>query len=280
MQIPFTDFGGDGPELHFLHANGYPPACYRDLTARLSARYHVQGMHLRPLWPDQQPKSLKSWKPLSTDLMHFFDQRGLERVHAVGHSIGAVVTLRAAMRHPERFRAVVLIDPVLFPRRVVALWSLIYRAGLGERLHPLVRTSRNRRRAFDDLETVFRGYRRKDVFRFLDDAALRDYITGMTRPRADGGYELAYSPEWETRIYVTGVKSDLDLWRGLPKLDLPLMILRGGQTDTFWSYTSQRVAHIRPQTRIITVERSTHLLPLERPDVVAGHILEFLEHIP
>jgi len=277
MEIPFTDFGGDGPDLLFLHANGYPPACYRGLTSRLAERYRVQAMHLRPLWTDQPPKSLSSWKPLSTDLMHFIDQRGLENALVVGHSIGAVVALRAALHHPERFRAIVLIDPVLFPRRVVAWWSLIYRAGLSENIHPLVRASRGRRRFFDDLESVFRGYRRKDVFRFMNDEALRDYITGMTRPRAGGGYELAYSPEWETRIYVTGVKSDLDLWRGLPKLDIPLMILRGAETDTFWSYTGRRVTRIRPQTRIVTIENTTHLLPLERPAEVAGHILDFLE---
>ena len=27
--IPYIDFGGAGRPLHFLHANGYPPACYR-----------------------------------------------------------------------------------------------------------------------------------------------------------------------------------------------------------------------------------------------------------
>ena len=35
----------------------------------------------------------------------------------MGHSIGAIVTLRAALREPTLFRALVLIDPVLLPRK-------------------------------------------------------------------------------------------------------------------------------------------------------------------
>lgn len=277
--IPFTDFGGAGADLHFLHANGYPPACYLPLLQRLTGQCRVQAMHLRPLWPGERPESLSSWKPLSDDLLRFLDERGLERVIGVGHSIGAIVTLRAALRQPERFRALVLIDPVLFPRRVVLLWGLIVRLGLGYRLHPLTRAALRRRRDFDDLETVFRGYRRRDVFRFMDDDSLRAYIRGMVKPRPEGGYELAYSPEWEARIYVTGVQSDLDLWRGLPTLTLPILFLRGAQTDTFWPYTARRVQRIRPQTRIVTVENATHLLPLEQPAQVADLILDFLKEV-
>ena len=40
MIIPLLDFGGIGAELVFLHANGYPPDCYRPLLSRLAEKYH------------------------------------------------------------------------------------------------------------------------------------------------------------------------------------------------------------------------------------------------
>ena len=73
-QIPFLDFGGDGPLLHFAHANAYPPACYQQMIAPLLPHYHVIGVQNRPLWPGCQPEELTSWEMLADDLIRFLDQ--------------------------------------------------------------------------------------------------------------------------------------------------------------------------------------------------------------
>jgi hypothetical protein len=49
MTIPFIDFSSAGEELVFMHANGYPPDCYRPLLSRLAETYHVTAMAQRPL---------------------------------------------------------------------------------------------------------------------------------------------------------------------------------------------------------------------------------------
>jgi pimeloyl-ACP methyl ester carboxylesterase len=282
---PFIDFGDDGPMLHFLHANGYPPQCYRPLLTGLSAHYHVLAMHQRPLWPDAQPGSINDWHPLSDDLFRFLrstysvDERFPDPVIGVGHSLGGIVTLRAALRQPEHFRALVLIDPVLFPPPMIAAMRLIRAFGLLYQLHPLVRGALHRRRVFASREVLLRGYRRKSVFRYLDNASLEAYIEGLTRLRPDGKYELVYSPEWEAHIYVTGVWRDMDLWRDLPRLKLPLLILRGAETDTFWASTARRVQRILPSAQIVTLEKATHLVPLERPAEVSALIKNFTSNL-
>ena len=189
--LPFLDHGGTGQALHFLHANGYPPACYEPLFDLLRSQYHVFGMTLRPLWPDSRPEDLRNWNPLSDDLLRFLDEQKTGPLIGMGHSIGAIVTLRAALREPERFRALVLLDPVLFLPSHIRVWNLARMLGLGYRLHPLIAGALKRRRAFDNLDTVFRGYRSREVFRYLSDESLRAYIAGITRPREGGGYELS-----------------------------------------------------------------------------------------
>jgi hypothetical protein len=47
-EIPFHDFGGDGPVLHFAHANAYPPGCYQQFIAPFLAHYHVTAIYHRP----------------------------------------------------------------------------------------------------------------------------------------------------------------------------------------------------------------------------------------
>jgi len=280
MIIPCIDFGGQLPPLHFAHANGYPPECYRPLLAGLSAQYHVFAMHQRPLWPGNNPASLDDWHSLSDDLLRCLDEQKLAAVIGVGHSLGGVVTLRAALCQPLRFRAIILVDPVLFPPRMIASMRLVRSLGLSYRFHPLVRGALNRRRVFASREAIVRGYRRKEIFRYLSETSLQAYAAGLTRPRPDGKLELVYSPEWEARIYMTGVWRDMDLWRGLPGLELPLLIIRGAETDTFWPSSARLVQRKLPLAQIVTLENATHLVPLECPTEVATLIHEFVSSLP
>lgn len=274
--IPYTDFGGDGPELHFLHANGYPPACYLPLLDMLKERYHVTAMHQRPLWPGAKPEDLSDWYPLSTDFLQFLEERNTRQAVVIGHSMGGIAALRAALRAPERFESLILLDPVLFPPGVILLWNLVRALGLGYRLHPLIHAAQKRRRAFDDLERPFASYRHRPAFRYLDDDALRMYISGITQPGIRIGYTLRYSPEWEARIYHTSIWRDFDLWRGLPGLQPPTLILRGAETDTFLPITAFLTRRFNSRIQIETLPKTTHLLPLEAPHRVAERIHQFL----
>lgn len=277
MDIPSFDLGGEGQPLHFLHANGYPPDCYQPLLRLLATQYRVFGMMLRPLWGNASPDGIQDWRPFTDDLLRFLSERRVDSVIGVGHSIGGIVTLRAALREPQRFRALVLLDPVLFPPSFILGWNLIRLLGLGHRLHPLIPLALKRRREFNDLETVFKGYRNRPVFRYFSDENLRIYINGITRPKPEGGYQLTFPPEWEAHIYYTGVWRDLELWRDLPHLEVPTLILRGAETDTFLERTARLVKRKQPKVRIESLERATHLLPLERPHEVFEIIQSFLE---
>jgi len=271
---PYFDLDGNGQPLHFLHANGYPPACYQPFLELLQTRYHVFGMLLRPLWKDSAPNAIKSWEPFSEDLLQFLATKS-SPVVGVGHSIGAVVTLRAALRDPGKFRALILIDPVLFVPQFMFMWSVVRMFGLGDRVHPLIPGAKRRRRTFDDLETVYRSYRNRAVFRYLSDENLRIYINGITRLTQAGSYELVYSPEWEAQIYRTGLQ-DFDIWRGLPRLKVPILCVRGAETDTFLKNAAKLVIQKQPRARLETLEESTHLLPLERPQEVFDIMQSFL----
>jgi len=179
------------------------------------------------------------------------------------------------MREPKRFRAIVLLDPVFFVPSFMVMWNFIRAIGLGEKVHPLIPTAKKRRRTFDDLETVFHGYRKRSVFRYMDDDSLRNYIEGITKPKAGGGYELAYTPEWETHIYMTGYR-DFDLWRGLPDFNVPTLIIRGAETDTFFEKAERLVKKKNPNIQVTTMQKATHILPLEHPQEVAKMIENFV----
>lgn len=286
--LPYEDYGGDGPLLHFAHANGYPPRSYRELLEELASCYHVVAMRSRPLWPGAKPQAISDWRPLADDLGVFLDQLDASRAlpssrhaplpsHPIGwgHSMGAMATLRLALRQPERFRALVLIDPVLYPPAMVIFWDLIYRLGLGYRLHPLVKGALKRRNSFESLTEMFSNYRSKPVFSRMSDTALQNYVDALGCPRPDGGVELCYPAEWEARIYVTGLRADLEIWQALPQLKPPLLIIRGAETGTFWERTGRLVNRKLPTARVHTIPDSTHLIALERPQEVLAAAREY-----
>ncbi len=278
MNIPHFDYGGEGAPLHFLHANGYPPDCYKPLFELLKTQYHVFGMKLRPLWDDSKVEDITDWHPLSDDLLRFLASTSLSAekpVIGIGHSVGGIVTLRAALHEPEKFRALVLLDPVLFVPSFLVMWNLVRALGLGNKVHPKIAGALKRRRTFDNLDMVFRGYRAREVFKYMSDESLRAYIAGIAKPKMGGGFELAYSPEWESHIYLTGLR-DFDLWRELPKLKVPTLIIRGAETDTFLEKSANLVKQKNPQIQVKTLGKSTHILPLERPQDVFNLMQEFL----
>lgn len=231
-------------------------------------------MYLRPLWKDSKPEELKSWHPLSDDLLQFLSSNVNEPVIGVGHSIGAIVTVRAAMREPSKFKALILIDPVLFIPPFMLLWNTLTLLGLAERLHPLIPGAKRRRRTFDDLDALYRRYRDREVFRYMSDENLRIYIEGITR-KTENGFELVYSPDWEAQIYRTWIQ-DSDIWRGLPALQVPTLFIRGAETDTFREPAAKLVKKKNPRVQVEVLEKSTHILPLERPQEVFDIMQSFL----
>jgi pimeloyl-ACP methyl ester carboxylesterase len=276
--ISFIDFGGKGPVLHFAHANGYPPECYSPLLELLSEHHHVIAMHQRPLWPGTIPGWIKTWRPLTDDFLRFLDEQNPGPIIGVGHSLGGIVTLRAALREPRRFRALILLDPVLLPPATVLFLGFLRIVGLSHLVHPLARETINRRNIYANPDEIFENYRHKSIFKYISDVNLHKYIIGLTHPRTDGQLELRYSPEWEARIYITGMWKDMDIWRDLSKLEIPLLIIRGEETDTFWQRTARLVQRKLPKTLVETVNKASHLVPLERPSEVSALIQMFTEN--
>ena len=275
--IPFIQYGNADQTLLFLHANGYPPACYRPFLSQLSRTYQIFAMIQRPLWQDASPDNVKDWVPFTEDLFRFLDENtSLAPFTVIGHSLGGIATLRAAIHQPKRFRSIILLDPVLLPPYFISFWNIALKFNFAHHIHPHITTTLKRRREFDDLDRVFKSYRRRSTFNYMDDDALRAYIEGIACQINNGHYQLCFSPEWEAQIYYASIWQDMDIWRNLNLLRVPALIIRGAQTDTFWRQTAKRVVDINPTIQVETVNNATHLVPLEQPQEVSKLITNFL----
>ena len=267
--IPFIDIGGTGDLIHFAHANAYPPACYRAFLEPLTAHYRVLAMEQRPLWPHSIPAEMINWQVAADDLITFLDQQGVEGVIGMGHSLGAVATMFAALKRPSLFSRLILIEPVFLPPEFLQLAA--NKPELAS-LTPLVQGALRRRNQWPTRQAAFDRFRAKTVFSRWSDAVLWQYVNNALIANADG-FTLRYRREWEAQFYAT---PPLTVWEDIPRIQQPTFGIRGAETDTIFPDAWQLWQKLQPDAAFLQVERAGHMVPMERPLFLANAITDYL----
>ena len=276
------ELGGDDrlPPLHMAPANGFPPQTYAPMLRALSARFRCLSFPPRPLWDDapQPPIDFTDWQESAADLLSAIQKAGLRDTLLVGHSLGALVSLMAANQAPELFRGLVMLDPVILPLEIL---QMIQQAAAAKALHlmPHIQGALRRRRHFDSRESAFARFRSRARFADWSDEAIWLYVTHGLRQRQDApGLELAWSVDWEVWYFATVEPS---MWRLLPEIDgkLPLLIVRGEDSDTFSADMHAKVSQIAPSARMVSLAGQGHLFPQAAPKESAQVILRWLDAI-
>lgn len=268
-QIPFLDFGGEGPLLHFAHANAYTPGAYRRFLSHLTTAFHVLALKQRPLWPEEDPAQLNRWDLFAADLIAFLDEHALRQIVGVGHSLGAVATMMAAVSRPELFRALILVEPVFLAPAVLEM----------AREHPeqafkipLVQIARKRRDRWPTRSAAFAHFREKSVYARFSDEALWDFVNHSLCDGPDGDVSLCFPAAWEAQIYGT---PPTEVWQLLAQLQQPTLAVRGTETNTLLPPAWQLWQEVQPEATFVEVEDAGHLLPLECPELTAKKVIAF-----
>lgn len=270
--IPFFDFGGKGEMLHLAHANGFPPGAYNRLIEELRKNNRVLGMKARPLWPNSDHASFKTWNTAADDLIRFLDKQKLSNIIGVGHSFGANATVMAATKRPELFSKLILIEPVVLPS-----WMYLATAfspkWIVDRYHPVVKKTLERVDSWTSREVAFTQFRSKKVFEKMSDKALWDYVNSVTEKTADEKFVLSYSKWWEAQIYSTITNP----WKDLGALDHPFLAFRGETSDTISTEVWDKWKKLNNKGKFVEMNGAGHLVPVEQPSEVAAVIFEFLK---
>ena len=267
--IPFIEFGSGSNTIHFAHANAYPPGTYRQLLEPLSERSRVLAIKHRPLWDDSDPwETLNSWQQVSADLIAFLDGQNVADIVGIGHSLGAVATMYAALERPDLFSRLVLVEPVFLPPEFLAMMDIV-----DPRDIPLVAGALRRRNGWASRQELFDHYRGKKVFARLADDALWDFVNFGT-DEVNGEVKLAYSPEWEARFYAMAPR---DIWELLPQLEHPTLAIRAADSDTLYPLAWQLWQEKQPDATFVELDEAGHLVTHERPSELANIILDWLD---
>jgi pimeloyl-ACP methyl ester carboxylesterase len=264
--------------LHVAVANGFPPATYAPLLIPLRHRVHAVSLPPRALWPGigPPPRAAGTWLSLVDDLIRGLEAHRIEPVIGLGHSFGAVVSLVAATRVPERFAGLILLDPTIFaPGTMDAVAR--QREADGAARFALVEGALKRRRHFDSPDQALTYWRSRPLLADWPEESLRCYVASMLQP-AERGYDLSWSPEWEAWYYRSFYPHTWGDVARVPR-GLPVLVVRGETSDTFPEDAEHHLRTLLPAARCLTIPGAGHLFPQARPEQTAAVIAQWLDDL-
>ena len=259
--------------IHFIHANGYPPGAYSSLFSKINKSYKVNYFNL---FSDKiDIKNLKNWEQFHKNFTKELSSRS--KTIGIGHSIGGNLILRSAISHPEKFSKIVLLDPTLFTPKIIFFWKFIRLLGLDDSLHPLSKKTLNRKMIYEDYDSMYKSYRKKSIFKYINDKNLNIYIKSITKQNKDKTIKITFPKEWEYKIYKTGIVEDNYIWRNIKNINIPTLILRANESNTFFKSAENKINKIKNNNiKIISINECSHLFPIEIPEQVYQKIANFL----
>ncbi len=259
--------GDQRPPLVFAHATGFHARVFDSMIEHFSDR-RVLSLDLRG-HGRSEGGPIDDWRTMSGDVTAFLDQLRIRRAVGVGHSMGAHTLVQCAADLPEAFSRLVLFDPVILAPEFYAADAALYTS---DAPHPAIR----RKRDFASPEEMIERFSSRDPYRLFDPRVFEDYCRYGLKPREDGGYELACTPETEASIYASSRSND-GIHKAAQRVEVPALVVRAKQTDLQdfkSSPTWSALASIMPQGTDLHRPDRTHFHPFEDPSDAARIVAE------
>ena len=257
------------PLIVFSHANSFPASTYRVLFRELRSRgFKVRALEKFGHAP-QYPVS-NNWPQLAQQLADFAQaeiQKAGEPAFLVGHSLGGLLSLMAAARHPELARGVLLIDSPLLSGWLAKTLGVIKSAQMVGSVSPGA-VSRRRRDSWPSAQAALEYFQQKKAFARWEPQVLRDYVEHGTHEQ-DGQRVLSFERDIETAIY-NALPDNLDRLLRRHPLKCPAAFI-GGLHSRERKQVGMAMTEQVTKGRITMLDGS-HLFPMEKPAVTAAAI--------
>jgi pimeloyl-ACP methyl ester carboxylesterase len=233
LRIAALDWGGDGEPLLLLHPNGFCAGLFDPLARRLRDAYRPIGVDLRAhggtdVPPD--PANDYRFALMAADVLAVLDTLGVERVVALGESLGGGVAVLVDAARPGAIRRLLLCEAIAFGPEVIGAPKLATRRS-GENF--MATAARKRRAVWADRATVRTSYASRPPLDALEPAALDAYVRWGFVDRDDGQVELACPPEAEATIFEesSDERGAQAAWDHLADLRAPTVVLHGTSSN-------------------------------------------------
>lgn len=252
IPIRYEDSGGDGPAILFSHGFMMDHTMFDAQVARLAGDHRCIRWDERGFGDTPAPGEFTYWDS-ADDAAGLLDHLGVDEAVWVGMSQGGFLSLRAALAHPDKVRALVLIDSD----------------------------------AAVDPPEVLEGYQGMMAMADGDDDEAFEAVLQTVAGLILGTEELAaeWIPKWRARrgthpLAVPGAAllGRDDITDRLGEITCPALVVHGTDDQAIPLDHGRAVADALPNCRgVVEVEGAAHAPNMSHPEVVNDALVEFLD---
>jgi len=254
----FYEIHGDGPPLVLVMGIGYDSSLWTlQQVPALSTQFRVVLIDNRDAGRSSRADRPYAIADMADDLAGLLDALDIHRAHLLGLSMGSMIGMEFALRHPDRLDRLVLAGPGAAPARSavdpISIWNWV--------------------KANDPTGDVFGGQQLTWLF---SSAFLRNQQAVHETIALLASNPNPIDPEAYDRQAQAYLQFDaLDRLGGIKA---PTLVIVGEQDLLTPPWVAREVAEGIPSARfeIVTGDGSSHVMPLERPDDFNQLVMNFL----
>ncbi len=244
-----TDFG-NGPRTLVAHGGWVGSGELWQLAfGPLSNRWRTVTYDHRGTGATRHQTPVISFERLVQDLFDVLDALDIHECVLAGESSGTMVVLEAALRQPERFSGLVLVD-----------------GRFSSRISP------GGRAFLEGCKTDFPATMKA----FIDACLSEDDC----EPERRWGLQIVMRSSGPEAVQLMECLQDVDLEPRLASIRQPTLLIHGRLDRITRLANSEAMANAISDSRLIVIEDAGHVPIITRPQVVAGAIDEFMATLP
>jgi pimeloyl-ACP methyl ester carboxylesterase len=252
--------GGEGEPVIFLHGLGHAKGTWNEVLPQLARHFRVFAVDMLGCGRSDKPRMEYNLWALATYTRYFMDAVGIERAHLVGHSLGGGISLHLAWQYPERVNRLALVST----------------GGLGRDLRFVLRVA-----SLPGSSLVLACSTSPAWLWTLKRLRAGRTITPALREKAQMWVRLG---QVDSRRAFLRILRSVCTIRGqkvsaLDRLSLlkhPVLLIWGEHDRTIPVAHARRAATLMRHCQLEVLPGCKHYPPLERPEVVAALLEQFL----
>lgn len=263
------------PSIHFLHGNGFSVKTYSCFLGKLGA-YNLILQDAAGHGGSTAGKRFVGWNKTATRFINSLEQQKFALpdtgLIGMGHSFGGCVTVLMSDQKPSTFGRMVLLDPAIFPPRLIWMMRGVKLAGLKSRV-PLARQAKRRRTQWESYAQVRGNFFERGTFKGWEDECLDDYISSSIKCDENGHYQLG-CPTWmEAAIFSSYPQG---LWRAIKNISVPTYIVQGKETFDYFKEAYRLAAKLNPNITVVEVDGG-HCFMQQHSSLSAAAVMDLLK---
>ena len=268
LRLHYLDWGSeDKPWLLCLHGAAQNAHMWDFTALALCTRYRVIAV-------DQRGHGDSAWAPNGEydrasyveDVGNFVDHLGMESLVLVGLSMGGSNSVAYAATHPDKVKALVVVDVGPEPA-----------SSGGRAVNNFVAQK-------DVLDTYEEFVQRVIEYSpFRPEWQIRGSLRHSLMQRPDGKWTWKYAPvlrDPARRAQQQSVREDpASRWELWERIACPTLIIRGEQSDVLSSEVAQRMLERNGNSRLVEVPNAGHRVPGDNPVAFEEAVRAFLDEV-